>query len=441
VPLVDRKMTILAGARTRRNLWFAYLALILCWGLSTYSQLFQYFQNGTLFGPVINGSLVVNDFVLWYNASLMASQCAVSPIDIYNPDLQQQGIIALMQPLKPDSIWYLQYPPQFFALVKPMAGLGLANAWLVWCGISLVLILLGLWFLTEEMRQDKFARAFLILATLCSHPTWFAFENGQTTLFHFPVLICYWLLLRSKKYFLAGLVSFIFLIKLQYLPFLLPIGFVLGRLKYLSGFMISASLLFLYTLSVVGWNNIISYPKALGFIETHGNGVASPIMQNFKGQLLIFMGDSHTLHLITAAIYGVGVILVLAIWLWLLPRLVRAAERRAFEIAASLSTLIMLICSPHTHMQDYMTVAIAAAFLYPLMKTADPSNRTMGLVKWLFYIFPAYSWVTVLLFVVCVRLRFQPYFLWDVILLLVLSLEVSKRLQAKRQIEENLGVP
>ncbi|MBX9771341.1 MAG: hypothetical protein K2X29_08210, partial [Candidatus Obscuribacterales bacterium] len=75
-----------------------------------------------------------------------------------------------------------------------MAGLGIENAWLVWCGLAFLLILLALWQLSKLAGQSKFARAFVLISFFASFPTWMAFNQGQTALYLFPAIVAFYFL-------------------------------------------------------------------------------------------------------------------------------------------------------------------------------------------------------------------------------------------------------
>lgn len=406
------------------NFWFAYLAVLACWGANYYAQMVRFLMSNTLFAFMANNNLVVSDFACQYNGAVLAQRYAVAPIDIYDPVIQHAGILKLVSPLKPDPGWYLQYPPQFFALIKPLAILKLDQAYVLWCGLALVLIVWSTYRLSEQFK-GKFSRSFLVIATLTAYPACFAFANGNTTLYHFPALIWYWLFLRKRNHVAAGLVSAVFLIKLQFLPFLIPIGMIVGGWRYLAAFAIPSLLFMLYTVWTVGLHNVTNYPHALEYLETHASSVAAPIMQNIRGELLMFLPPGQEIKMFLLIVYALGVAGVVAMWKWLVPRLASKTDyNRAFNVTAAVTILITLVFSPHTHIQDYIALAIVAAFTY------DRPGKYMKAVRTLLLIFPAYSWLTIFLFVVMVLLRLQPYFAWTCALGAALTLSILNDLKS-----------
>ena len=424
-------MKATSSERLSRYFWFAHVSILACWGIASFNSILRYFAQNTLFAFSANNYLCVTDFVCQYNGALLAKQCELHPVNIYDPDLQYAGILQLVSPLKPEPVWFLQYPPQFFALVKPLAYFSLQNAYLIWCGIALILIIWSVHQLGKQLIGNRFAEWFLLIATLSAHPASFAFSNGNTTLYNFPALVWYWLFLKKKRYVAAGFVSVAFLIKIQFLPFLILLGCLLGGWRYLIAFSVPSLLYMAYTVATLGWGNLINYPSALHFLETHAKSVASEIMQNLRGEILMFFPSTPVTDAIVLLGYSAGILATLCMWKWLVPRMAKTIGDKAFNLAASITVLLMLVLSPHTHIQDYINISIVAAFLYSSFQTATTRTIWQHIARWLLLIFPIYSWLTILLFVFMVRIHMQPYFLWACILLIVLIADVRSTLKNK----------
>ena len=418
--------------RLQRNGWFAYFALTLFWGISAYAQIISYFRQGTLFLHYENKSLIVNDFVLWYNAALLAARAGSERLNVYDPAVQFVSLKALVLPHVLDVVRIVDYPPHFFALVRPLAPLGLGNSWIVWCLLALVPIVMALVQLSKHLQATLFTRVFFVVASLAAYPTWYAFELGQTTLFQFPALVAYWLLLRADRLFLAGLAAGLLTVKLQYAPCVVVVGLLLGRLRFLWGLLSCACALGAYTIYVVGWNNVIVYPKALLFAETSDQvaGVCAEVMQNFRGQFLALNLSGQIVHHLSAALFGIGILAVFLIWLLLHPRLSKAIGLRSFDICVSITTFVMLVCSPHTHFQDYMAIAIPVAFLYPLLKESAAKDRKLTALRVLLWGFPFFSWLSVVFLVPIVRLHIQPYFVWALGVIIIGSVKGLESLKS-----------
>lgn len=431
--------------RLSKNLWFAYFCALVFWGGNVYLEIFRYLQNGTLFARLIDGRPYTSDFVLYYNAAVLAAQCGGGKtINIYDPLVQNTSIIALTAPIVPELNFYMQYPPQFFALVKPLAGLGLSTSWTIWCALAIfALIIPAMYWLTKDMEKAKFTRAFIFAAVLASFPAWISVELGQTALFQFGFLMLFFLLLRSQRFFLAGLISMFLLVKLQYVPIILAVGLIIGRLRYLGGFLLSGLALAGLTISSLGWSNVINYPQALLYGETSDkvSGVSGREMQNFRGELILLLRghEDKFVHLAAVAFFGAALLLLSALWIWGYPKLKQLSEKSehfAFDVCASLTTLLMLIASPHTHTQDFLSCAIPCYLLYRCFDLSTPTNGRLKALRNLILAFPILSWVFFILKFLFQLAFMQPFFIWAVAVLSLTILELKANLDHKELVSE-----
>ncbi len=418
--------------RLKNLLCFTYLSSLLCWALNSYVELLHYLQEGSLFARRIDGHPYTNDFVLFYNGALLAAEsCKGKPFNIYDPQIQNAGVVALTAPVIPELNYYLQYPPHFFTLVRPLAGMGITNAWYLWCVFALVLILLVLNQLSKELSESKFVRAFLFVAVFASFPAWNSFQLGQTSLYQFPALAIFWLLLRSKKYFLAGILSAILLVKLQYIPIIITAGLIIGRGKYLAGIALSGCLLAIATVLTVGWSNIINYPQALLYGETSKevSGVAPFQMQNLRGELFLLQGgETHIAHIAVLCFFATAVVLLASMWFFVYPRLVNKISRpgAAFEICASITVLLMLIASPHTHAQEYLSATIPCVFLYRAFNLSQANKLNMRIVRVAIISFPVFTWISFIFGFLFKMILVQPLFFWAILILSITVTELKR---------------
>lgn len=422
--------------RLPKLLWFSYFSLLLCWALRAYFEIFIYLKKGILFARVMDGHPYTSDFLLWYNAALLAAACSNGKyINIYDPVIQNAGIVALAAPVVPELNFYTQYPPQFFTLVRPLAGLGLTNAWICWCVLSFILICWALLALSKDFGASKFSRGFVVLSVFASFPAWISFELGQTALYQFPASVAFWLLLRCRKFFLAGLISAILLVKLQYIPIIVATGLIVGRGKYLAGLSISGLVLAALTVATVGWSNVVNYPQALLYGETSSKvGGVSPFeMQNLRGELFIIQGgENHLVHLVSVACYGGVVLLLAALWILIFPRLKKAENEnggRSFEICASITILMMLIASPHTHTQEFLNAAVSCVFLFKALNLSEAKSAHLGILRNAIISLPILSWVFFIFRGLLRIVWIQPFFFWAVLVLTISIYELTVMLR------------
>jgi len=417
--------------RLKKNLWFAYFSLLLAWAVVSYNEIVKYLGEGALFARLVDGRPYINDTVHWYNAALLAQRSVAGPLDIYDPVIQDQSVRAITAPIAPEGLLYLQYPPQFFPLMLPFSLFPITIAYFIWCAITLVLILVALWFLLKDWVSAGFPRLFAFAATLSCFPAWLSFETAQTSLFQFPATVGFWLLLRSKKFFWAGVLTAILSVKIQYLPALGLVGLILGGRKYLAGVFCSCLLLAVATFATVGWSNIANWPRALKFGETSPQviGVGAPMMQNIRGELVLLFGsDSSVIHVITLACFALGIVAIALMWWKLYRRLQKTLGDNAFGLCVGVSILVSLIASPHTHIQEFMTAAAAIVFLYPFLQQ-QAETRLSKVLSVLLIGYPVWSWLFFLLMQVFHMIRIQPYFLWTIVVLGLVFTLAAKQLR------------
>lgn len=411
----------------QRMLWFGFFAATVCWGCNSYAALLGFLRRNELFASSKDGS--VTDFVSWYNAALIAARAQNIPIAIYNHSVQLESMNRLLAPFVPKDDYYLDYPPQFFALVRPLAGLGLERAWVLWCLVAILPVGFALWQLSKNI-QGKFSRITYIVGSCASYPCWFAFFEGQTTLYQFPAHAIFWLLLRSESYFFAGLLSGFIVIKLQYAPLIVLTGFLLGRSRYFYGLLFSSLVFLVAALFVVGRDNIFSYPTSL----IHGESLQTTgavIMQNFRGEALLLLGgDSKVVHYLTLFVYVLSLLAVGYVWQVLYPKLRERFGRAGYDICAAFSVACMLSASLHTHIPDYLFAAILVAFLYPIANNLMGKNLSL-ITRTLIISFPFYGWFCTFTMFFLVVLKIQPFAVWAMALLALCAIQIRRMLKTE----------
>lgn len=395
-------------------LWFAYLVALIVWGGLAYLEIGRLLSQGRLFALSIDGRPYVADFVIYYNAALLSQASTAGDINIYDPLVQASFVAKLISPVAAELPFYLQYPPYFFALMRPLAGVGLTVAWLVWSSLGLVAVLFGIHLVARGRLRSGFERLFLLAACLASYPAWLSFKLGQTSIFLFTLVAGFWCLMRARRYFLAGAVIGLAVVKLQYALILLVVGLVAGRLAFLGGFAATTAVHMLASIGMLGWANVAAYPAALLRGETSSgvSGVHGELMQNLRGELVLLVGaDNRMVHLISLAALAVVALLVALLWLYVARRKA-ISDNFSFDLCSSLTTLALLASSPHTHVQDYLLAVVPCAWLYALSKNADHGSGKIKILRGLIIAFPVLSWVFYFARPVFMLLRIQPFFLW-----------------------------
>lgn len=401
------------------------------WAIVTISELFIFFNDGILFARMIQGRPYVNDFVNVYNAGVLSRRCVSGEkIDIYDPQVQDASVRTLIAPVVPEAPFYLQYPPWFFAWLLPLSVVPLPIAWIIWCLLGLSLLIIT-WIQALEavgVAKKSPTAVISILAALASYPMWLSLELGQTSLIVAPALTAIWVLLAADKPMMAGLASGIVMIKVQYSPVVGLVGMIFGKAKYIAGLAIMTAINLLLSLVIVGADNMLRFPEALLHRETGSSvsGVAAILMQNFRGQLtLLFYGQDSLIN--GTAIFLFAMTIVVIAFLWWRDRVTLLADKRLFFVLCSITTLLMLMSSLHTHAQDYLMALPALFWLWRWNSERPEASRSRPgarFINAMVVTAPILSWVFLVkeLFLV---IKIEPFLLWAGIFVGVVLLELQ----------------
>ncbi len=133
------------------------------------------------------------------------------------------------------------------------------------------------------------------------------------------------------------------------------IGLILGGYRYFFSALLSVALVISLSGMHLGWHNIIGYPNALKVGDSNKGvvGAEANHMENLRSLLTQLSGtDSGAVHMICWAVFVLAVLSVGYLWAVKYKRV--QAHPFAFRAYASLTIVMMLVLSPHTHTQDYV---------------------------------------------------------------------------------------
>ncbi|MBX9667625.1 MAG: DUF2029 domain-containing protein [Candidatus Obscuribacterales bacterium] len=410
----------------------------------TYNNTFQTYLKDENLAYAKDGATYTADYLIYYNSGLLAWDCLKdNKVDIWDPKVQNDSMQKLVPNVKLDKVFYSQYPPYLNTLMMPLSLVPIKIAWVIWELFGFVGIVFGLYSLLSTTLSGKFERALTYVAVLSSFPAWVCFRLAQMALLLYPALVWYWLALERKMWFRAGLLGGFCMLKLQYAPILFLTGCILGGARFFAGYALVGMCYLISCIVVVGPTNIMHYPQALKMGELSGGqitGVSPESQQNLRGQLVVLLGnDGAMVHGIVAGTWLVATIFTAYLW-WRYKRsfesLEETEQRRRFILLASITIILQLVTSPHTHKQDYLFISLPAIWLmynlvgsYPVGAIADPLVKSKCLVLWLRYMllsFPILSWV----FFIggqMLPLPVQPFFVWAIVLLIVIALILRDR--------------
>jgi hypothetical protein len=427
-----------------KKLWFAYVVALLVWGLLAYVELGKYQVKGTLFAHTLNDRPYINDFVNMYSAARLASRCvAGEKVDVYDIKVQESSVGELIKPVVAELPFYFQYPPYAFALALPLSGLPMLYAWLAWDVVGVGLSSAALWAVAKQAFDTPFKRAFAMIAFLASFPAWISVWLGQPALFAGAGLTGFFLAVNARRPYLAALCTVPILVKMQYLPAIGLIGAITLGIPYALTVAVILIALVLLAVAVLGTANVIAFPQALSQETASAvSGVAAEVMQNLRGELTLLIPQFPD----AIRILSLGVYLVATIWLaymWFsMQRRGLLSSREGFWFAASVTTLIMLMTSVHTHRQDYLLMAAPCIWLYSLAAEWGDGKAAFW-VRILVVSFPLASWLFYILhaLLMLVHIPVQLFFLWALCLYAATLVSLRSRVDASRESKESPPQP
>jgi hypothetical protein len=419
--------------RIRKNLWVGYLGALIVWAGLAYNLMAEEYGKGKLFAYEENGKPFISDFVNIYNAAVLARECEKRHIAIYDPEVQSASSAVITAPIKAEQPFYLQVAPFFFSLVRPLAELPIAQAWMLWCGGAIIALVLALRTLIGQSIQGKFSCVFALVATLAAFPEWEGVRSGNTSLWLAPGIIYAWCLMQSAP-IRAALATSVCLIKFQYLPLMGLVGLMRGRFKFVATLMVVTLALVALAIATVGMDNVMDFPQALlsGERSTQLSGVSADKMQNLRGELVLLFGsDGSIAHI--GSLIGLILSIVAVLIMWMKPA-INDDNSHSFRLKASITTLLLLAFSPHTHKHDYVIAVVPAVWIWSYFKyksliaetsSKQPKLQTLGL--FLIASFPFFSWIFFMLDPVFHLIKIQPFFAWACLLAFVAARELCAR--------------
>lgn len=404
-----------------KKFWVGYLTGLATWSVLSYATLFEYMAKGELFARTIIGAPYISDFVNSYNAGVLARDCVMSNQATKVYDVQTQDVSArrLIAPVKPLAPFYFQYPPYMFGLMLPMAFVPMPVAWVLWNVLGMVALSFSILALSKDFSKWERIASFVMF--IGSYPMWLSVELGQPSLWVIPCLTAYLICLQVGKPFNAGVATALAAVKLQYAPMLGVVGVIRGRWKYLLGGIACMAALLLYTLILLGPENVMQYPRALLSGETSGtvSGVNAHEMQNFRGMLaLIFRDDARWIQ-ITASGLMIATIGFVG-WLW--------SRRPPADALCGVTVLLMLLSNVHAHTQDYVLSGVACIFLWRWYRTQSAEAQTSKRLVWirrLIVYYPIYGWIALILKPVLMLISIVPFLIWGLALSVLVMLETK----------------
>lgn len=329
-------------------------------------------QSGQLFArpQTATGETHVSDFVLLYADGMLNLDRITGRLeadtDIYDPFLSTQMVERLVAPWHPAEIYSIQYAPVFFLYATPLACLNLQDARTAWAITIYACVIASFLILSAGAIKSKFERVIGSLICLANMPLLNLLYGGQTSAFELLFVSLAFVFLKSKKYFWAGFLGGATVLKIHFCPIVLIPGLVLGRAKFLYGFLAMAVLEGLLSTIVVGPNNLFNFFRTNYLCEIAHvySGHNNPQnMSNIRGVLSMLFPNSAAVTPAVFALYFLACALTILLWVKVYPAL-QARGDRAFYLATAVSLSLLLVFCPHTYSYDYILMIIPCTWLY-----------------------------------------------------------------------------
>ncbi len=275
----------------------------------------------------------------------------------------------------------------------------------------------------ESTKMDH--PAVPLLLVLIAYPTWLVLTTSPVMLAA-PLAICaFWLLLRRKLYFVAGLITALCVFKIEWLPFFLIPGVILGGLQFIAGSALAAAGAFFASQMLHQSLDIAT------LLNASQSSVPTHALQNFSAMLALILGDNTAnLQIGTLAVYVVAIVSSTELW-WRLHHVPDCQNKFLKKCAATV--LIALTASAHTAVQDY--IALVPVIFWLWQATADDTKDTGGLVRRVIIAYPFLTWLYFSAQTAFPGFSLPIYFVWAVVLsvtvLPTLDVEVNNLLNRR----------
>ncbi|MBS1956638.1 MAG: hypothetical protein JST89_20795 [Cyanobacteria bacterium SZAS-4] len=245
-----------------------------------------------------------------------------------------------------------------------------------------------------------------LLVVLLAYPTVLVLSTSPA-LIAVPVAICaYWMLLRKKLFFFAGLLTALCVFRIEWLPFLLIPGLIVGGVRFAGGAALAAVGTFFAMQAMHIPFDFAALAAVNGAVPTH-------TLQNFAAMLALILGENYpNLQIGIFAVYLVSIVTSTELW-WRVHHL--PDNQNKFLKKCSATMLITLAASAFTAVQDY--IALVPVFVWLWQATADDDTRETGrLVRKVLIAYPIVTWLYVAVQTAFPSLSIPVYFVWAVVL-------------------------
>ncbi len=344
----------------------------------------------------------VSDFLTFYAAGLLNKDRLENSLqlDVYNPVLFTQAINRVIAPLKAQGTYCLQYPPTFFALITPLAYFKLYTAWRIWFFASVISIIIAYIFIAYDSLKNRPLLLCGLLIALTTFPVTQIFFIGQTSGIEMALIALSFRFLIDRKYFWAGIIAALSLLKMQQMLIILIPGFCMGKKDFLKGVLLMAAFEAMLSVVVIGNSNVLNFLRINYMAEvlhsfSDGNDVW--LYVTFRGMLQCLPWFISTADKIAGAAYILVFLALCVLWLKVFPPFQKISSQ-SVQLTASLSSIALIIFSLHGYWFDSAFYIIPCLWLY-IWSTSDNEDYTMR--------------QAIVRFIISLIVFYVPFFFWD----------------------------
>lgn len=363
------------------------------------------------------------DFVIFYSGAQIVN--AGHGEELYDLSLQAKLQEQFKVEIRKGPLPYNHLPYELL-LFLPLAKLPYPYAYGVWTLVNFIL-LVGVFKLLLPFVDS--GHKILVGALLIAfYPTTVTLLNGQDSILSVFLMAAAFARLKRKRDAAAGVVLALGLYKPQ---LVLPIAAFLllkRRWRAVFGFGITASVLAVISLAIVGWGGVINYFNLLAWMDRTHYAIALGKMANLRGVVatLIRLNPSSQISnlivlMISVCLFAWSVYLWKGEWEPTKPR---------FDLAFSHMTVVSLLLSYHLYVYDLILLVIPLVLVanYVLLEKAQSALVLPAFLVLLlgFYCSIAAIW-----------LLKNDLFAWAVIALISLALVLAKEI-SERNKQDNL---
>jgi hypothetical protein len=358
------------------------------------------------------------DFCRYY----LMGKLATGPdrLSFYSLTIQAKTIIDFWGGVKFPHGLAFNTPPIVIPLMILFSFVKLEVAYLLWCLLNASLFLAGTWLILSDLRAGKknLLLLFLIFAgTLSSTPGAMNVAEGQAAGIICGLIAIFFWAFQHERYIVCGITLGLIIFKFQYLPFLLVPVLVYRHWQTIAVMVATDTILIALTAMLIGIPNLLNYPSFVLKIESDPNysGLIDPkSMVNLKGMIDVILP---ALGLkISLVCLCLGLAVLAKIWLDTFDK------KALFPWAVSLTVLIALLLSLHTHDYDSILLAIPFLFTCPALSLSGSLRVVPAKLRvWniIFILLPVLTWIFKLIGLIPAGLKYFSQILIEVLLLLL----------------------